>query len=252
MAKGDSVDLMIKFVKSGTKALEGECTTVLVKPGGESNNLIKGFDPGYFSEIDRFTMRAGIRDEDADEGKSGTQTTQQRSQATTTTTTTNGPHGTTTTTTTSNAQHQTATARQTSTRGSYQSWRNGTNKGRGFPVDLAPVSFTRVIDKTSKDLIQSCIDSESFEKITLIKRKSSGIQNISGEVGSGDVFLRVDFIGCLIIKVDWDNDDKVTETVDFICRTVSIRYRPQLPDGSLGATKTGFYTMVGDIQPPES
>jgi type VI protein secretion system component Hcp len=250
MAKGDSVDLLMKFVKDGNP-LKGESTTVLVSSEGKSNPLIRGFDPGYFSEIDRFTMKAGIRDEDA--SAQSTAGSQQHAaldlaQARPITRTVRRPDGTVTTETIE-APRTTASALTTSTRGSYQSWRSGTNR-KGFPVDLAPVSFTRVIDKTSTVLIQSCIDSVSFDSISMIKRKSTGISDVSGDVPSGEVFLRVDFIGCLIIKVDWDNDDKVTETIDFICRTVSIHYRPQLPDGTLGRTRPGFYSIVGDPQPP--
>jgi type VI protein secretion system component Hcp len=249
MAKGDSVDLMMKFVLKGN-TLKGESTTVLVKPGGESNELINGFNLGYYSEIDRFTMRAGIRDEDpnANQAANGVERPPPPPPPPPVTRTIVGANGQRTTQIIQ-PPRPTASTRAIATRGSYQSWREGTNR-KGFPVDLAPVTFTRIIDKTSTTLIQACIDSVSFDKISLIKRKSSGIENISGEVGSGDVFLRVDFIGCLIIKVDWDNDDKVSETIDFICRTVSIHYRPQLPDGTLGRTKPGFYSIVGDPQPP--
>jgi type VI protein secretion system component Hcp len=252
MAKGDSVDLMMKFVVEGDRALAGEATTILVSSEGEKNPLTRGFKPGFFSEIDRFSMKAGIRDDDPSAGQSATGTRTHAALDLATprpiTRTIRNPDGTTSTETIQ-LPRQTGSLQSTAARGSYQSWRSGTNR-KGFPVDLAPVSFTRVIDKTSTKLIQSCIDSTSFDSISLIKRKSSGIESITGEVGSGEVFLRVDFIGCLIIKVDWDNDDKVNESIDFICRTVSIHYRPQLPDGSLGRMKPGFYSMVGDQQPP--
>jgi type VI protein secretion system component Hcp len=254
MAKGDSTDLLMKFVKD-SNPIAGESTTELVSSEGSANPLLKGFNKGFYSEIDRFTMKAGIRDDDANAQQSpeGARRTAalDLAQARPITRTTSGPGGTTTTTVIQ-PQRQTASLASTVRRGSYQSWRSG--KARPpYPVDLQPVSFTRVIDKTSAVLIQSCIDCISFDSISLIKRKSSGMEGPSGETASGEVFLRLDFVGALVIKVDWDNDDKVSETIDFICRSVSIHYRPQLPDGSLGRIRPGFWSMVpGEVQQPLS
>ena len=253
MAAGDSTDLMMKFVKDGNP-IKGESTTELVSSEGKSNTLLKGFDPGFYSEIDRFTMKAGIRDDDGNGDAPSARGTGQHAaldlaQSRPVTRTTTGPGGVTTTTTVQ--PRPTASLASTVKRGGYQSWRNG--RPHLYPVDLQPISFTRVIDKTSAVLIQSCIDCTSFDSISLIKRKSSGIASASGEVASGEVFLRLDFVGCLVIKVDWDNDDKVSETVDFICRSVSISYRPQLPDGGLGRIRPGFWSMVpGETQQPVS
>lgn len=37
--------------------------------------------------------------------------------------------------------------------------------------------------------------------------------------------------------MEWDNEDPVKETVEFVCHAVTIHYLPQLPDGTLGAAK---------------
>jgi len=37
--------------------------------------------------------------------------------------------------------------------------------------------------------------------------------------------------------VEWDNEDPVKDTVEFVCHAVTIHYLPQLPDGTLGAAK---------------
>ena len=219
MAKGDSTDLMMKFVLRG-RPIAGESTTELISAEGKTNPLLKGFDPGCYIEIDRFTFKAGIRD--------------------------NEDTSTTPTTKPSNARDPKVkparTLAATATRGSYQSWRSG--KAHNYPAELQPISFSRQIDKTSSVLIQNCIDCVSYDSATLIKRKASGVLGSDGQVAAGEVFLRLDFIGVLVIKVDWDNDDKVNESCDFICRSVTISYRPQLPDGSLGRIVPGFWSMV--------
>ena len=53
----------------------------------------------------------------------------------------------------------------------------------------------------------------------------------------------------LLINIDWSEDDEVKEDVEFIARSVTINYRPQLPDGSLGASIQAFWSMVPNDQP---
>ena len=86
--------------------------------------------------------------------------------------------------------------------------------------------------------MQNCIDCISYDSATLIKRKAAG--------GSPRARCSCAWIsiGVLVINVDWSNDDEVEETCHFICRSVTISYRPQLPDGSLGAIVSGFWSMV--------
>jgi hypothetical protein len=82
-----------------------------------------------------------------------------------------------------------------------------------------------------------CIDRISYDSATLIKRKAAG-----GAL-SGEVFLRLDFTKVLMIGIDWDQDEPIKEKCKFISRAVTLHYRPQLPDGSLGAPKQAFWTM---------
>jgi type VI protein secretion system component Hcp len=129
--------------------------------------------------------------------------------------------------------------------GGFQAWRAG--KSHQYPVDLQPVSFIRSIDMSSTQLIQSCIDRVVFDSATLIKRKAAG------GPAAGEVFLRIDFHGVLVVGVQWSDDTEVKETCQFICRGTTISYRPQLPDGSLGGTIARFWSMVpGMTQPPYS
>jgi hypothetical protein len=86
--------------------------------------------------------------------------------------------------------------------------------------------------------MKKCIDREMFQRISLIKRRATG------GPAAGEVFLRLDFLEALLTDVQWNNNDEVEETCEFICRHVCINYRPQLPDGSLGASVQGYWSMV--------
>jgi type VI protein secretion system component Hcp len=119
--------------------------------------------------------------------------------------------------------------------GQFQAWRAGGSAG--YPISVQPITFTRGIDRTSTVFLHHCIKSESFDSASLVKRKASG-GNISGEP-----YLRLDFSSVLITNVSWSNDEPVQETVQFISRAITVRYRPQLPDGTLGAIIQKFYPM---------
>lgn len=212
---GDSSDLIMKFVLNGAP-IAAESTTQLSSREGSGNPLLIGFRKGGMFEVDRFTFRAGTQDDDsagnnAAPGKSGKGGKPQANP---------------------NANSQLG----------YKAWRAG--KDIKYPVDLQPVSFTRSVDSASQVLIQNCIDCVSYDHATLIKRKAAG------GTAAGEVFLRLDFIGVLVTGVEWSDDSLVSETCHFICRSVVISYRPQLPDGTLGAVTSGFWSMVPNAKQP--
>ncbi len=126
-------------------------------------------------------------------------------------------------------------------------WRQGA-KGIKYPLDIQPITFTRSADMSSKVLIQSCMDCTSFDSASIIKRKPVGT------AVAGEIYLRIDFTGVLVIKVEWaDEDDYVKESVSFIARGITVSYRPQTTYGSLGPVVTGFWSMVpGLTQQPYS
>ena len=99
------------------------------------------------------------------------------------------------------------------------------------------------IDKASANIWENCIDRKAYDTATLIKRKAAGGKT------SGDVFLRMDFEKVLILKIDWDQDDPIKEKIAFISRALTIHYRPQLPDGSLGAAIQAFWTFNDKYKP---
>ena len=213
MAEANSTDLLMKFMRSPGSHIVGESTTD-ISTLGKNNPLLMDFKPGFMFEISRFTFKAGTSPNEATTPQANNQQQQGKNKA---------------------------SAASIAQSGGYKSWRSG--KSTTYPVDLQPVSITRPIDISSPILMQDCIDCISYDSATLIKRKSAGTDS------AGEVFLRVDFVGVLIIGIDWSNDDEVEEDCQFICRSVTISYRPQLPDGRLGATKSGFWSMVpGETQ----
>ncbi len=100
---------------------------------------------------------------------------------------------------------------------------------------LQPVTFNRPIDASSPELLQNLIKGTGYQSASLIKRKAAG------RVGSGDVFLRVDFTNVLLTNIGWDEGDEVVEKTTFICNKVSLRYRKQEFDGSLGPVIQGLW-----------
>jgi type VI protein secretion system component Hcp len=120
--------------------------------------------------------------------------------------------------------------------GPFQSWRAG--KSVRYPLDVQPITFERLIDVSSTTLIQNCIDCISYDSATVIKRKPAG-----GEL-AGEVYLRMDFNGVLVTGVEWSDGDYVKETCTFICRSITVSYRAQLPHGGLGPVVSGFWSMV--------
>ena len=118
----------------------------------------------------------------------------------------------------------------------FTNWLRGEQKA--YPVDLEPFTFSRQMDQASPLLFEMCCNSQSFTSATLIKRKAAGTDV------SGRAFLRIDFKDVLVIGVDWDSGDVVKEKCKFICRGVQVQYKPQTPDGMLGAAVPGNWKRM--------
>ena len=213
MAKGEHSDIIMKMVLNGNP-IPAEGITELVSSERSPNPLMKDFNPGYMFEVERFSFRAGTVDDEASVGKDKKKHDKKK---------------------------ENKGAGSIAKAGAYQSWRSG--KVHKYPVDLQPISFSRMIDAASPALIQACIDCSSFDSATIIKRKAAG------SIAAGEVYLRIDFVGVLVIEVEWEDEDEIKEDVKFISRNVTISYRPQKPDGSLGGIVTGFWSMVPNDRP---
>jgi hypothetical protein len=103
---------------------------------------------------------------------------------------------------------------------------------RNYPFEVNSISFDRLIDRASVTFFDCCLKSRSFNKAVLIKRIARGHLGNKPRLPIGD--MRAVFTDVLITQIDWDDGDMVKEKCEFICRAMSITYRQQKWDGSLG------------------
>ncbi len=112
-----------------------------------------------------------------------------------------------------------------------------------YPIDMDPIEFTRTLDRASSVLLQNCINRVNYASATLIKRRPTG------GPAAGEAFLRIDFDTVLMTNIEWSDDIPIKETCKFVCRAVTVNYKPQLPDGSLGERVQGFWKMAEGLKP---
>ena len=233
MASQDSGDIFLKFRDQFGLPVPGESQTVV-----GSSMLFAGFGPGLMFEIDKFSLEVGIKDENSEADKVGRG---QGDLAKGLATAVNalgaripGGPGNRFNNAVSDLRTNPGKDREEA---SFQAFRSG-RSGVKYPVSVQPISITRPIDKSSPSLLQKCIDTESFQSATVVKRKAAGTVN------AGEPYFRMDFVGVLITNVSWSNNEPITETLKFISRAITVRYRSQAADGSLYAPKVGFWSML--------
>lgn len=218
MATDEHTDLYLKFVISGAapegEAIQTETRSAMISSGLKPDPLLKGFKDLHFMEVDSFSFGIGRP----------RATSAEKNKPPTVVVTSNQAQGT-------HAATQTAIVK---TRKEPEGTEEDSNH-----VDPQPVTFQRSIDSASHILMDHLLNRKIFEHATIIKRKSVGGQ------AAGEVFLRLDFTKVLIKHIGWSDDLDVKEDVQFIYRSVTINYRPQLPDGSLGGAKQGFWKALG-------
>lgn len=106
-------------------------------------------------------------------------------------------------------------------------------------MDMQPVEFTRIMDSASTLLFKALVQSETIKQVTIIKRKAAGVEQ------AGLCYLRLDFSQVLFTHIDWKDEQSVVhESATFIYRGLQVRYRPQLPSGTLGATVSMDWKMT--------
>jgi type VI protein secretion system component Hcp len=222
MAKGDHSDLFMIFKDASNAPIPGQSMSVLSSSDPVSQILLDGFKPGYMFEIDKFTLSAECDDESPEDIKKQIVRDQTKSKS---------------------ALKGAKSTRQLTDTEINRQVADRVNKQKGPPVK--EISFTRSVDASSASFLQNIAIGKGYRSASLIKRKATGGQAAAKddkEALAGDVYLRIDFDYVLITEVEWDDDDdEVTEDCKFICRKISIQYRPQLPDGTLGAVIPGVW-----------
>jgi type VI secretion system secreted protein Hcp len=95
----------------------------------------------------------------------------------------------------------------------------------------------RMFDIASPTLFQLCANSTSLKSATLVQRKGGSSQST---MGIAPCHLRIDFYDILLTSVSWDVEDQgIEEKLKFVCRKISVQYKPQKPDGTLGSPVHG-------------
>lgn len=188
-------DLLMKFVTaSGTAVAAGGTSTIK-----KDDKLLFDFWPGKFFEIEDFEMGFELNDfEAATVGATG------------------------------NAAAASVPEKR------FASWRDLQKNTQQiseirFPVDMEPISITRLIDQASPILFESCANSAAFASATVVKRK------VTGQSLAMQAFLRLQFTDVLIVGINWDDGEILKEKCKFICRGLTVQYRAQDSSGALGA-----------------
>ncbi len=203
----DNTDLLMMLKLKG-RAVEAECQTTIDAADLRADKLLEGFEAGRFFEVSDFSFKVGI----ADDSPPVTEETEPGAK----------------------------TGKKKEKKGIFARFRSADVRtlragGFGYPVDVKPIKFKRSMDQTSLVLFRNCCDRVRFDSATLVKRRPSGSRY------SGEVYLRLDFTDVLIIGLDWEDEHAMEESCSFVYRKVEFRYRPQRPDGSLGAPVPGSW-----------
>jgi type VI protein secretion system component Hcp len=217
MAKGDHSDLFMIIRGADGNLIDGESQAELTSDDPISQTLLDGLDPKKVFELDSFTLSAEADDQSESEIRAELTKQNQHS----------GPvkPGTKSTPPMSQRQIEQAVADRLKAQ-------------KGPPVRA--ISFSRAVDRSSAFFLSNIAIGKGYKSASLIKRKATGGMTPEQTAVVGDVYLRIDFDYVLITEVSWqDDDDEVKEDCKFICRKISIQYRPQLPDGTLGAIIPG-------------
>jgi type VI secretion system secreted protein Hcp len=96
-------------------------------------------------------------------------------------------------------------------------------------VTFNPLSFTRPSDRVSPIFFRHCCSGEHFRSVSLFIRRAGGSANAAtGQVTSGQTYLRFDFALVGIKTINWSvDDDNAKEEVTIEYGAIMMRYLQQ-------------------------
>lgn len=119
----------------------------------------------------------------------------------------------------------------------FQRWRSAKDDDEArkmkFKLNFDSFRFTRVIDGASPSFFQYCSRQTSFKDAALVKRVAIGMTG--GHQRQSLTFLRFDFKDVLLKSVKWNDGELVTETCEFVCNSLTFKYRQQKASGELSS-----------------
>jgi type VI protein secretion system component Hcp len=201
-------EILMKIESSPGKALAAECQLAI----DPEDTLMKDFSNGKYYQIEDFSFTAGLQDEQPPKPLQPP---------------TPPVHGTTT-----------KPEKVKTQKAKFSKWRNeraGDSGSTRYPLEVEPVSFSRLMDQASTVLFQGLCESQTFASATIVRRTHIG------DGMGGKAYLRLDFTDVMIVSIDWDEDDVIKEKYKFVCRGVKVQFRPQASDGSLSAAISGVW-----------
>lgn len=212
----DANDTLMTFT-NGMK-FETQCQATWDK----GDSMKEKFEKGCFFEIEDFSLGGGLESEDYHEennNKAGSSSSSNQS---------NRLKGQETKQTGGSS----GKSNKSSHGGKFIRYILGDDKAK-YPADLQEISISRQLDTASPIFMQACLTQKAFETAIIVKRKVVG-----GALDKPSIrhlgFLRLEFTKPLITSIDWDDGDIVKEKLKFICQGISMSYRPQKNDGTLG------------------
>ena len=189
-------ELLMKLVKSTGEAVKAECQVEI----DSRDDLMAGFAADRFFQIEDFSLTVGL-----DESESKSVDKSDKGEA---------------------------------PKSKYGKWLNESAREAGstqYQLEVEPVSFSRLMDQGSTELLQACCQSKTFSSGTIVRRLTTG------QDGGAKAYLRLDFTDVLITEVDWEECDQIKEKYKFICRGVKMQLKPQASGGTLGAAIPGIW-----------
>jgi type VI secretion system secreted protein Hcp len=208
-----SVDSLMKLVDSS-----GALTAESQSRFNMNDEFMQGFALGKFFDVMNFDFGVKLSDTGDDEGGSSGGSSGGKSRD----------------------KEKDKDGRSSKRRGSsFARWLGSTGslKNAAYPVEVDEFEVKRMFDIASPTLFQICANSSTLKSATLVQRKSGSSQST---MGIAPCHLRIDFYDVLLTAVSWDVEDQgIEEKLKFVCRKISVQYKPQKPDGTLGAAVHG-------------
>ena len=193
-----------------------------------TDSMLSGFSAGKFFEIEHFALGLNLSDFDAGHAP-GSVAGQPKPPAV-------------------GGAHKDQTAAVAPQKSKFASWRDRKKSRQAitavtFPVELDPFSFTKMVDRASPLLFESCASTASFDSATIVKRKVTG-KSTNALQG----YMRIDFSNVLLVGLTWDDGEMIKEKCRFICRGMRVQYRPQVPDGTLAAASSAEWSFAMSLR----
>lgn len=213
-------DLLMKFVLSG-QSIQAGGTAQLKK----DDKLLFDFWTGKFFEIEEFSLGLNLSDFEAPPAPAGAAAGPPKPAA-------HGP-----------AAAPGAAPLAAPQKAKFAAWRDKKKSSQAiaklaFPVETDPFEITRLFDRASPLLFESCASTTSFDSATIVKRK------VTGQTMALQSYLRIDFNEVLLVGLTWSDGELLKEKVRFICRGLRVQYRQQGADGSLGAAASAEWDQA--------